>query len=103
MGTTKAEFKVCHECKSDDIPVQAARCMHCGANLKPFYNKNIGWYLIGIGFLLAGFVFWPSGLLRSYALFSAYSATVDAGDLVLDRVAKSGQALGAWSTLNKPR
>jgi ribosomal protein L40E len=57
--TSNAEFKVCHECKSDDIPIQATRCKHCGANLKSFYNKNIGWYLIGIIFLLAGFGFWP--------------------------------------------
>lgn len=57
--TSKAEFKVCRECKSYDIPIQATRCKHCGANLKPFYNKNIGWYLIAIISLLAGFSFWP--------------------------------------------
>ena len=50
--------KVCRECRSNDIPVKATRCKHCGASLKPFYQKKIGFYVIGIIFLFAGMAVW---------------------------------------------
>jgi ribosomal protein L40E len=68
MATT-GSFKVCRECTSNDIPIQANRCKHCGANLKPFHNKNIGWYLLGIISLLAGFAFWPLWIVALIFIF----------------------------------
>lgn len=55
--------KMCPHCGEAGLSPAATHCRYCRKDVQPFHRKNIGWYLLGILFGLAGFAFWPLWIL----------------------------------------
>ena len=62
-------MKTCPLCAETDLQDNAKVCKHCGKDIseaeKPFYSRNIIGCapLLGVGFVIAGFFFWPLWIL----------------------------------------
>lgn len=66
------ETKTCPRCHKKDLEFYAEICKHCGKNVQEFYDKPIGWGLLGVIVGLAGFFYWPLFIIAALCLVLQY-------------------------------